>query len=70
MNNDSKIITAILSLMVAFMLIWGAMEFGQGDRDARRLDVIEAQLGIRGPDAPPLTIDERVATAIAERDAE
>lgn len=54
--------------VLIIVFLWANL-FGleQGDRDARRLDVIEQRLGIPGPDVSTPTIQDLMATIQAER---
>ena len=72
MNNNAEAEgVAALALLISAGLLAGVIAIittvgVQSDRDARRLDVIEQRLNIRGPDAPTLTVDDLIATAVAE----
>ena len=71
MNDDDVIAGILVALLLSMVAVIGGLAtvltIGvQSDRDARRLDVIEQRLNIRGPDEPALTVDDLVATAIAE----
>ena len=60
------LVVGLMAVSIAIVITIGA----QSDRDARRLDVIEQRLNIRGPDEPTPTVDELIATAVAEARSE
>ena len=64
-NGVAFLLMLIVLSIVASVSVLVTTLGSQGDRDARRLDVIERQLNIRGPDAPTPTVDELIATAVA-----
>ena len=51
---EDWLVVAVVVAVAAFLmaLVGGGTTAGQGDRDARRIDRIERQLNIPGPDVP------------------